>query len=88
MVALEARLRANNPQLAADEARIAGAEKNRDLVERNRYPDVNLGVAPIQSRNRVSEWELMFEINIPLQRDSRRAQERDVLGGGAHAGQA
>lgn len=78
MVALEARLRANNPQLAADEARIAGAEKNRDLVERNRYPDVNLGVAPIQSRNRVSEWELMFEINIPLQRDSRRAQEREA----------
>lgn len=78
MVALEARLRANNPQLAADEARIAGAEKNRELVERNRYPDVNLGVAPIQSRNRVSEWELMFEINIPLQRDSRRAQEREA----------
>lgn len=78
MVALEARLRANNPQLAADEARIAGAEKNRDLVERNRYPDVNLGVAPIQTRNRVSEWELMFEINIPLQRDSRRAQEREA----------
>ena len=78
MVALEARLRANNPQLAADDARIAGAEKNRDLVERNRYPDVNLGVAPIQTRNRVSEWELMFEINIPLQRDSRRAQEREA----------
>ena len=77
-VALEARLRTNNPQLAADAARIAGAEKGRDLVERNRYPDVSLGVAPIQTRNRVSEWELMFEINIPLQRDSRRAQEREA----------
>jgi outer membrane protein TolC len=78
VVALEARLRANNPQLAADEARVAGAEKGRDLVQRNRYPDVNLGVAPIQTRNRVSEWELMFEINIPLQRDSRRQQEREA----------
>lgn len=77
-VALEARLRANNPQLAADAARIAGAEKGRDLVERNRYPDLSVGVAPIQTRNRVSEWELMFEINIPLQRDSRRAQEREA----------
>jgi outer membrane protein, heavy metal efflux system len=77
-VVLEARLLANNPQLAADAARIAGAEKGRDLVERNRYPDVSLGVAPIQTRNRVSEWELMFEINIPLQRDSRRAQEREA----------
>ena len=78
MVALEARLRANNPQLAADDARIAGAEKGRELVERNRYPDVSVGVAPTQTRNRVSEWELMFEINIPLQRDSRRAQEREA----------
>jgi outer membrane protein TolC len=78
MVALEARLRANNPLLAADDARIAGAEKGRDLVERNRYPDVNLGIAPTQVRNRVAEWELMFEINIPLQQGSRRAQEREA----------
>ena len=78
VAALEERLRANNPQLVADDARIAGAEKGRDLVQRNRYPDVSLGVAPIQTRNRVGEWELMFEINIPLQRDSRRAQEREA----------
>jgi len=78
MAALEARLRANNPQLAADDARITGAEKGRDLVARNRYPDVNLGISPTQTRNRVSEWELMFEINIPLQQGSRRAQEREA----------
>jgi cobalt-zinc-cadmium efflux system outer membrane protein len=76
--ALEERLRANNPQLAGEDARIAGAEKNRALVELNRYPDVTLGVSPTQTRNRVSQWELMFEINIPLQRDSRRAQEREA----------
>ena len=78
MVALEARLRANNPQLAADDARIVGAEKGRQLVERNRYPDVTLGIAPTQIRNRVAEWELMFEIHIPLQQDSRRAQAREA----------
>jgi outer membrane protein TolC len=78
MVALEARLKANNPQLAADDARITGAEKGRELVARNRYPDVNLGISPTQTRNRVSEWELMFEINIPLQQGSRRAQEREA----------
>ncbi|MDP2133500.1 MAG: TolC family protein, partial [Sulfuritalea sp.] len=77
-IALEARLRANNPQLAADDARITGAEKGRELVDLNRYPDVNLGIAPTQTRNRVSAWELMFEINIPLQQDSRRAQEREA----------
>jgi len=78
LAALESRLRANNPQLAADDARITGAEKGRELVNLNRYPDVSLGIAPTQMRNRVSEWELMFEINIPLQQDSRRAQEREA----------
>jgi len=77
-VELEARLRANNPQLVADDARIAGAEKGRDLVQRNRYPDVTVGVVPIQTGSRVGEWELMFELNIPLQRDSRREQEREA----------
>ena len=48
MAALEDRLKANNPQLAADDARISGAEKGRDLVERNRYPDVSFGVSPTQ----------------------------------------
>jgi outer membrane protein TolC len=33
----------------------------------------------VQTRNRISEWELMFEINIPLQQGSRRADEREAL---------
>jgi outer membrane protein TolC len=76
--ALEARLEANNPQLGAEAARIAAAEKGRELAYRNRYPDVSVGVSPIQVGSRVSEWELMFELNIPLQQDSRRAQEREA----------
>jgi len=78
MVALETRLKANNPQLAADDARITGAEKGRELVERNRYPDVSFGVSPTQVGKRVAEWELMLELNIPLQQESRRAQEREA----------
>ena len=78
VTALETRLKSNNPQLAADDARITGAERGRDLVERNRYPDLTLGVAPTQVGRRVAEWELMFEINIPLQQGSRRAQEREA----------
>ena len=78
MAELEGRLKANNPQLAADDARIAGAEKGRELVERNRYPDVSFGVAPTQVGKRVAEWELMLELNIPLQQESRRAQEREA----------
>jgi outer membrane protein TolC len=75
--ALESRVMANNPQLAADQARIAAADKSRELAYKNRYPDVSLGISPVQTRNRVAEWELMVEVNIPLQQESRRAQERE-----------
>ncbi|TRZ97618.1 MAG: TolC family protein [Rhodocyclaceae bacterium] len=77
-VALEDRLRAKNPLIFADDARIRAAEKNRDLTYRNRYPDFTVGVSPMQTRNRVNEWELMFEFNIPLQQQSRRSQEREA----------
>jgi outer membrane protein TolC len=76
--ALEARLRQNNPQLFAEAARIRAAEGNRDLAYRNRYPDLALGVSPIQTGSRVGEWELMLEVTIPLQQASRRSQEREA----------
>lgn len=76
--ALEARLLERNPRLAEDAARIDGAQGSRALTYRNRYPDVNVGLAAIQMRNRVTGWDLMLEINIPLQQDSRRAQEREA----------
>jgi outer membrane protein, heavy metal efflux system len=77
--ALRERVLARNPQLAAEDARVRAAEKNKDVVWSNRYPEFTFGVAPIQTRNRISEWELMFEINIPLQQDTRRADEREAL---------
>ena len=48
-------------------------------MRKNRYPDVTIGVSPIQVGSRVAEWELMFEVNIPLARESRRAQESEAL---------
>jgi outer membrane protein, heavy metal efflux system len=78
VAALEARLLERNPRLAADAARIEAAEKGRALTVRERYPDVNVGLAAMQERNRVTSYDLMFEINIPLQQDSRRAKEREA----------
>jgi len=72
--ALADRVRARNPQLFADDARIRAAEKNRDLAERAGYPDVNVGVSPIQMGTRVNMWELMLEVSIPLQRTTLRSQ--------------
>lgn len=76
--ALEARFLARNPRLAADAARIAAAEQGRALTVRERYPDVNVGLAAMQQRNRPTSYDLMFEINIPLQQDARRAREREA----------
>jgi len=76
--ALVDRLRARNPQLFADDARIRSAEKNRDLTYRNRYPDFAIGVSPIQMGSRINEWELMLEVSIPLQQESRRRQESEA----------
>jgi outer membrane protein TolC len=72
--ALADRVRARNPLLFADDARVRAAEKNRDLAERNGYPDVNVGVSPIQMGTRVNMWELMVEVSIPLQRTTLRSQ--------------
>ena len=77
-VALEERVRAKNPQIFADESRLKAAEKTRDLTYKNRYPDVTVGIVPNQFQNSVKQWDLMVEINIPLQQSSRRAQEREA----------
>lgn len=76
--ALEARLRSHNPQLFVAEERVVAATKSRELAYRNRYPDFNLGISPIQVGSKVNEWELMIELNIPLQQKSRRSQEREA----------
>jgi len=74
---LEERALARNPQLSTEASRIRSAQLSRDLVLKNRYPDITLGVSPIQYQGTVKEWELMIEMNIPLQQSSRRAQERE-----------
>lgn len=76
--ALEERVRARNPQIFAEDAKLKAAEKGRDLTYKNRYPDFTIGVSPIQSRGSLRDWELMVEVNIPLQQSSRRAQEREA----------
>ena len=46
--ALEDRVRARNPQLFVEDARIRSAEKSRELTYKNRYPDFSVGISPIQ----------------------------------------
>ena len=75
---LSERLVERNPQLAIEAARIGGAEKSRDLAYRNRFPDFIVGVQPMQVQDRVDAWNLMLELNVPLQQGTRRSQEREA----------
>ena len=77
--ALEQRARQHNPQLASEEARLKAADKGQELALKGRYPTLTLGIAPTQFQNDFKAWDLMLEMNIPLQQGTRRAQEREAL---------
>jgi len=68
-----------NPQLAMQTAQISSASRNAELVRANRWPDLTFGVAGIQRGTRLTEYELMVEVNIPWQRDVLRANENEAL---------
>ena len=76
---LEQRARQHNPQLAGEEARFKAADKGQELAFKGRYPTLTLGIAPTQFQNDFKAWDLMLEMNIPLQQGTRRAQEREAL---------
>jgi cobalt-zinc-cadmium efflux system outer membrane protein len=75
---LAERARSGNPLIQAELARMALAQKSRDLTQRNRYPDITVGVSPSQMGSRITTWGVMVEMNIPLQQQARRGQEREA----------
>lgn len=54
------------PMIKAMEYNIEALESNRDLAKRNYYPDFMLGIAPIQRMKKLSSWDVMISLNIPL----------------------
>lgn len=72
------RMADQNPQLRIAQAAILTQEKARDLSYRDRYPDVIVGVAPTLSAGAIDRWDLMLELNIPLQQSTRRSQEHEA----------
>lgn len=67
-----------NPAVAAEEARLRASRGTRELTLRNRYPDILVGLSPTQMGSRITTWGVMVEMNIPLQREARRSQEREA----------
>lgn len=75
---LASRLAANHPALAARRAAAQSAELSERLVRRKRYPDLTLGVAPIQRENASDTWDAMLAFRLPLQQGRYRAEEREA----------
>ena len=75
---LQEKVSRTNPLLATQSAQISAADANKRLVEKNRYPDVTLGIAPTQRGSSIDSWEAMVEINIPIRFESRRAKESEA----------
>lgn len=75
---LAERARRANPLLAAEAARLRAAQSNSALAARNHIPDLQLGLAPVQMGSRIASWGVMVELNIPLQRETRRSQQREA----------
>jgi outer membrane protein TolC len=77
------RARRANPQLRMDEARITADERSVELVRRNWYPDLTLGVsvfdAESDSDRDFGGYEAMVSFAIPLQWGLRRAQEGEAV---------
>ncbi|UXI66060.1 TolC family protein [Tahibacter amnicola] len=67
-----------HPALAAEVATVRAAEQRRELAYRNRFPDITVGLAPIQVGKRLEGWELMVEVEIPFQQTTRRNLEREA----------
>ncbi|GAB4122601.1 MAG: hypothetical protein Fur0040_03390 [Sideroxydans sp.] len=76
--ALLERLERNNPQLRIAAADVTAAEQSRALAYAARYPDLTLGVSPTRSNGGIERWDLMLELDIPLQQSARRTQERSA----------
>ncbi|MDO9365332.1 MAG: TolC family protein [Methylotenera sp.] len=76
--AMQEKVVRNNPLLATQSAQISAADANKRLIEKNRYPDLTLGIAPTQRGSNISSWEAMVEVNIPIRFDTRRSQESEA----------
>jgi outer membrane protein TolC len=68
----------SHPMLRARNAMAAAAENALGLQRRQRLPDLTVGVGLMQEGSRLDGYELMLEVEIPLQRSALREREREA----------
>lgn len=76
--ALVEQARARSPEVLAGLRGVDVARAERERTYRERYPDFSVGLTNNRPDNGKASWDLMFEVMIPLQQDSRRAKEREA----------
>lgn len=72
---LSARLRERSPELATLRHAVEAADRSRALTYRERYPDFSVGMTNNRPREGTPSWDVMVEMNIPLQQPRRRSEE-------------
>jgi outer membrane protein TolC len=76
---LMGRLAGAHPMVLAQTSMVNAAESMSEMTRRERYPDLNVGLALVQMGSRAEAWELMFSVDIPLQQSARRHRERAAV---------
>lgn len=64
-----------SPQLEMLEQELQQRRSEHSLAERERFPDLTVGISPIQTGSRFETWELMLGVSLPLH-GGTRARER------------
>ena len=67
-----------NPDIKMLASEAEATELNVSLAKKNYYPDFMVGVAPIQRDGRFENFDLMFQVNIPLWRGKYNSQVADA----------
>lgn len=67
-----------HPALQAARAQVAAAQDSLRLRQRERWPDISVGVGAMQRGHRIDGYELMLEVELPLQRRAIAARESEA----------
>lgn len=67
-----------HPALQAARAQAEAAQDGVRLRQRERWPDISVGVGAMQRGHRIDGYELMLEVELPLQRRALAAREREA----------
>ncbi|HBG47337.1 MAG TPA: hypothetical protein DDW94_10170 [Deltaproteobacteria bacterium] len=69
---------ASSPDVKMAEAAAQAGELGADLAGKNYYPDFMVGIAPIQRDGRFDNYDLMFQMNIPIWRGKYDSQAKEA----------